>query len=241
MSTTLQEARFLVLDTETTGSDTADAAVVEIAYVVTTMEKTIASGSALVNPHRPIPPEASAIHHLVDKDVAEAMDLAVVLASWTPALVKHGPFDAYVAHNAPYDAALLPMLTKAPWLDTLRLAKRLRPDRGHHGNEVLRYAEGLTGPGIDDSLPHRAMHDAMVTAAILRRFLGEINGSSLWPQTVDELIRDITAPMLLQKVRFGKHQGLAWADVPRDYLTWLLKQTEMDPDVRFTAQHFMKT
>jgi exodeoxyribonuclease X len=233
--------QFLVLDTETTGVDPTKDAVCEIAYEVTTIEKTIASGSSLVNPGRPIPPEASAIHHLVDKDVISAPTIQKVLESWTMGLLRHGPFTAYVAHNAPFDAGFLPMLSRAPWLDTLRLAKRLRPTYQFHGNEYLRYKEGLTGPGIDDSIPHRAAHDVAVTAALLRKLLGEINGSTLWPQTVDGIIRDLAAPMILYKAEFGKHKDTLWSEVPKDYLSWIVKQAEMDPDVRFTAQHYLRT
>jgi exodeoxyribonuclease X len=172
--------------------------------------------------------------------VADAPTLTQVLEAWTPDLIKHGPFAAYVAHNAPFDSSFLPMLTKAPWLDTLRLAKRIRPTYQFHGNEYLRYKEGLTGPGIEDSLPHRAIHDAQVTAALLQKLLAEINGSTLWPQTVEGLIRDISAPMVLYKAEFGKHKDTLWSEVPKDYLTWIMKQADMDPDVRFTAQHYLR-
>lgn len=236
----ITQATFAVLDVETTGDDPTVDRIVEIACVVTTLDRELTSISMLVNPGIPIPPEASAIHHLTDRDVAGELGLELALGALTSHLTPFGPFAAYVAHNAPFDSAFLPMLQRAPWLDTLRLAKRLRPEARHHGNEVLRYAEGLTGPFIDDTLPHRALHDAAVTAALLRKLLGEIVGSSLWPQDVDALILDITAPMVLRgKVGFGKHKDLLWSEVPKDYLAWMVKQ-DFDPDALFTARHYLR-
>lgn len=42
-------------------------------------------------------------------------------------------------------------------------------------------------------------------------------------------------PLILETVRFGKHRDQRWADLPSDYLRWLLGQ-DFDADVRHTAQ-----
>ena len=44
-------------------------------------------------------------------------------------------------------------------------------------------------------------------------------------------------PVLLPRITFGKHRGKGWKDVPLDYLDWLIAQRDLNPDVRFTAQH----
>ena len=66
----------IVFDLETTGLATGEDKILEIAY-----EKILPSGEIMaavhrINPGRPIPPEASAINGIFDKDVAEAPSFA---------------------------------------------------------------------------------------------------------------------------------------------------------------------
>ncbi len=66
----------IVFDLETTGLATGEDKILEIAY-----EKILPSGEIMaavhrINPGRPIPPEASAINSIFDKDVAEAPSFA---------------------------------------------------------------------------------------------------------------------------------------------------------------------
>jgi hypothetical protein len=49
----------------------------------------------------------------------------------------------------------------------------------------------------------------------------------------------IDGPMVLSRCNFGKHAGKAWAEVPRDYLQWMLRTGGFDPDVEFTAKHYL--
>ena len=62
-----------VLDIETTGLDPAKDAICEIASVDMVKGGGVTNRmSTFVNPGRPIPPSASAIHHILDEDVKGA-------------------------------------------------------------------------------------------------------------------------------------------------------------------------
>jgi exodeoxyribonuclease X len=78
---------------------------------------------------------------------------------------------------------------------------------------------------------HRAMPDAYVTAHLLREILKRA--------TMDELIRWTNEPVLLRKVIFGKYRGQTWADVPPDYLEWIVQQQGMNEDVVHVARHHL--
>jgi hypothetical protein len=41
-------------------------------------------------------------------------------------------------------------------------------------------------------------------------------------------------------IKFGKHRGTKWTDIPPDYLKWICRQEDMDADVRFTARHHLQ-
>lgn len=229
---------FLVLDVETTGTDPAKDQVVELAYVATDLERERGCNSTLVKASVPITPEASAVHHLIDEDLVDAlptdaamswlMDRVLGETSAWPGAV------AYVAHNAPFDRSFLPMLTDKPWLDTLRMAMRYLPELPKHGNQYLRYALKLDVP--HDIGAHRAEGDCIATASLLRYLLAGPARADFERLGVAEFAAYVDSPLVLKTCRFGKHAGKPWAEVPRDYLAWILRQPDFDPDVRHTAK-----
>lgn len=82
--------------------------------------------------------------------------------------------------------------------------------------------------------PHRAGPDAYVGAALIARIIEERKTS------IDEMLRWSSGPALLPRVRFGKHKGARWEDIPSDYLRWLVDKSDMDRDVKATAKHHLK-
>jgi exodeoxyribonuclease X len=216
-------AMMTVIDIETTGLNPEVDRVVEVAMAGIVNESGALSVGELwrsfVNPHRPIPPEASAVHGIVDDDVADAPDLDAVASA-----MGFDDFDIIAAHNCRFDRGFLPMLHEKRWIDTYRCAMHLWPDAPNFANQTLRYWLKLDLPR---GRAHEAANDVTVTAHILIRQLGE--------RSADELLRLSTKACVLRKVGFGKHFGSSWAEVPSDYLDWALKQ-DFDPDVRFTVR-----
>lgn len=220
-----------VLDFETTGMP-PDAAICEIGWCDV---RTYAGDPAevgdpvgmLVNPGRPMPPEARAIHHIGDDDLREAPPIDAGLIE-----LNHPSVDIFVAHNMAFEREFF---TGAPknWICTLKVGRRLWPDCPSHSNQCLRYFLELD---LDDSYampPHRAAPDAYVTAHILRHALN--HGAS-----VTDMIEWSTGASLLPRVNFGKHRGQAWSTLPPDYLSWLVNKSDMDADTKFTARHWLE-
>jgi exodeoxyribonuclease X len=54
--------------------------------------------------------------------------------------------------------------------------------------------------------------------------------------SVEQMVAWTLEPKLLPKVPFGKHRGTVWADVPIDYLQWMIGQREMDRDATWCAK-----
>src|ERR1035437_8942509 len=184
--------------------------------------------SALVNPGRPILPEASAVHHLIDADVAAAQPFDDIWASYLP-----GTPLFYAAHNCEFEQGYIPTPAGTQWICTYKCALRAWPDAPGHSNQVLRYWIGLDrADGFDRKLampPHRAEPDAYVTAWVLMTLL---NSNSL-----SDLVVWSKEPKLYPKLTFGKHRGQKWSDVPADYLQWLRDgQHQMDVDWRHGAR-----
>jgi exodeoxyribonuclease X len=218
-----------VVDFETGGLDPATADIIEVGFADVLQDGTVCHAwNMLVKSKRPIEIEAMAAHHLTNAMVENGADTA----TWQAALIADEPA-VFVAHHAKFEASFWPDAPK-PWICTYKSALRLWPDAPRHTNQVLRYwlkldqklsfVAGLSMP------PHRAGPDAYVTAHIFARMLvGE------GERRLKRMLAWTKQPGLLPKILFGKHRGSTWDIPPADYLQWLIKQPDMDEDVRFTA------
>jgi exodeoxyribonuclease X len=217
------------VDFETTGTDAANADVIEVGWCDVTPDGTVSEPqSILCRPIRDIEFEAMAVHHLTNTEVANG----VAPDEWREALSVGDPV-AFVAHSAKFEASFWPE-TKTPWICTYKSALRLWPDAPRHSNQVLRYWLRLNDTvGFDNALampPHRAGPDAYVTAHIFARMLKDEGTHRL-----NRLFQWSREPGLLPKITFGKHAMSKWSELPTDYLQWIGRQGDMDEDVRFTA------
>ncbi len=155
-----------MVDTETTGLDVAAGhALVEVGTVTVDDGAIGETWSTLVNPGRPIPPDATAVHGIDDAAVARAPGPAEA----APELRRRCGEAVLVFHNAAFDLPFLARLLRAggapllfnPVLDTLGLARGLSAVGGHSLGAL---AERF---GIDPASTHRAAPDARRTAELL--------------------------------------------------------------------------
>jgi exodeoxyribonuclease X len=223
-----------VIDIETTGTDPAKDAIVEMAsvdvyktpdgYGITSERET------LVFPGMSIPAASSAVHHLVDDDVVMAKRIEEVVVDFDTA-------NAYIAHNCAFERSFLDRYfgEDQTWVCTMKCALRVWPEAPGHSNQVLRYWLGHVDPfgRHKDSLKtHRALSDAIVTAAIFT----DLVARAPWKQ----LVEWTKEPALYSTLTFGKHKGMKYADAPADYLDWLAYKSEMDADTKFSARHWLE-
>ncbi|MDO9416987.1 exonuclease domain-containing protein [Pararhizobium sp.] len=221
-----------VIDFETTGTpEDAVKAVCEVGWTDVTADWAIsAPQSFLVNPGHPIPAVTRAVHHISDADVVGAVDPGTAMLRLSEGM---GPDDIFAAHNAAFEQAFFAGCGRR-WICTMKCAQHLLPDAPRHSNQVLRYWLDVDPEFADPSyaMPmHRAGPDTYVTAHILTRLLFISNP--------DELVRLTTAPVVLQTITFGKHRGSKWADLPSDYLAWIVNKSDLGSDEKHTARHFL--
>ena len=243
----LSETKFIVLDTETTGADPTKDKPIELAYVVVENFKVDFPKSWFIDPKTPIPPEASAVHHLTDEDVVGAKTLEELWPEVEPELKGQ----VIVAHNAMFDISMLPMLKDNPILCTLRLAKHLWP-KGHvsergfplanHQQQVLRYWLGLK---IDTKglAAHWAAADILVTAELLMtqlRIYLDCGGED----DLDALLEFVNSPIEVKALSFGKHANEPLQKIPSSYLEYLLdkdKERPLDADLKASLRRELDT
>lgn len=216
-----------VIDFETTGLAPPDAKIVEWATfdLIDGAERGRAAGS-LCDPGISIPPETSAVHHIVDEDVNGKPSFEEQL----PDVTKGDP-QFWCAHNKRFEQQWFnPAGSK--WIDTYKLAVWLWPDCPSHSNQCLRYWLKLRLADPAGAVPHRAFGDAYVTTAILRRML------SVCKVTMEDAIEVSSQPVLLPRLRFGEHAMKPIAEVPTSYFEWIAFKSKgpWDEDVLHTAK-----
>ena len=170
--TLIENARFVCLDTETTGLSPLEAGrICEIALLSSAGGKRLASYCTLINPRGPISPEVSKIHGITNEMVAQSP----VFAAVAPALIDYMQGGVLVCHNADFDIAFLEAefaaiglkMPQCIVLDTLKFARR---HGGFSRNRLGIIAQEL---GISSEGWHRAMADTIMTEKIFYYFLNK--------------------------------------------------------------------
>jgi len=165
----LQEGTFVVFDIETTGLDPKLEKIVEIGAVKIKNGIFTETFSSLINPQRPIPPEATAVHGITNEDVKEKPTIDLVL----PDFYKFVKDSTLVAHNLPFDIGFLELIGEKMGiyfdnekLDTLTLARKTL---AHLKKFNLPYLTKLFS--ITHESKHRAVDDAVAAAQLLKILL----------------------------------------------------------------------
>lgn len=211
-------------DCETTGVTPADK-MVELAFAITTPDlEIIEADQSLIDPQIPIPSGASAVHHITNKMVECEPTIEEYMEMKNYPLNTSEPM-LFIAHNAAFDFRYFgPYLHEQTQVFcTLRLARKLFPELDSHKLQALRYSLDL--PDVDGDA-HRADADVEMLMNFVR-YCMLVTG-----KTVEELAEFAQQPIQVEKLGFGKHKGKALKDVPLDYWQWLLKQDNVDPDLR---------
>lgn len=228
----LETMRAIYFDTETTGLKPEKDRIIEIAAYDPLQDRSFVS---LINPNCPIPPEASAIHRITDEMVKDAPDFTAVAAGF---LEFCGEGAILIAHNN--DAFDKPFLeeefkrSKIPFpgwrfIDTLKWARKYRPDLPRHALQFLREVYGIPA-----NQAHRALDDVIVLHRVFSSMIDDLPIEKV----LDLLLKK---PKLNTRMPFGKHQGKPLSEVPRDYVKWLLESGAFDrPDNHSLKDSFEK-
>lgn len=148
----------------------------------------------------------------------------------------------FIAHNAKFDMGILfrEGIEVRDFIDTKHIAKHFYPDAPNHRLQTLRY---YLHCDIDEtSLAHSAEGDVRVLVSVYEKLKQKC--LELYPNEdpILKMKRMTTQPILLERFTFGKHKGETYQHVnqfDRSYIEWLYKSNHDDPDVNFTAGHWM--
>lgn len=168
--------REIVFDTETTGLNAAGGdRLVEIGCIeMINRSETGRTFHVYLNPERPMPAEAQAVHGLSDAFLSDKPRFAEIALDLLAFL---GEEAMLVAHNAMFDFGFIDAelkraghspLDRSRMVDTVAMARKLHPGAKHSLDALCsRY-------GIDRS--HRVKHGALLDAELLAQLYVEMTG-----------------------------------------------------------------
>ncbi len=204
-------SRAIFYDTETTGLQAEKERVIELAAYDPLHDRSFV---ALINPGKPIPAEATAVHHISDEMVADSPPFSEVAEKFCAfcegdvILVAHNN-DAFDIHfmKAEFSRA---GLTMPPWrfMDSLKWARRYRPDLPRHTLQSLREIYGIASNNA-----HRALDDVVVLHQVFKIMTDDL--------PVETIYALMNVPAEIHHMPFGKFQGTLLKDLPKDYISWM--------------------
>lgn len=164
---------WVVFDVETTGLNSAENTLIEIAAVKMQGSEIVGEWTELIDPEVPISKKITELTHITNEMVQGKRKLAEVLPDFR-AFVGDA---VLVAHNADFDLGFIKASAKRigmePWtnvvLDTLALARKLFPSERN-------YRLGTLAKKFEVELinAHRALDDTVALARIYQRMLKEL-------------------------------------------------------------------
>jgi DNA polymerase III epsilon subunit-like protein len=232
-------------DTETTGNMPGDR-LCQLAVKGENVDEPILN--EYYNPGKPIPPEASAVHHITNKMVA---DKPLFKESSRYAEIKglfESPDTWVVAHNSAFDVSMLNSDDIYPTnvICTYKVLKHLdgKKEFGSHKLQYMRYA-------LDMELDVPA-HDALADVCVLEKLFQYLRDRVMAERNASKddalrIMKEMTeTPCLVVDFTFGKYKGKTVAEVADtapDYLQWLLAEKQKNPvgeeDWIYTLQHYL--
>lgn len=197
----------VVVDSETTGLDPANARMVELAAIPLSGGKLDRSQALrrLIRPGIPIPASSTAIHRIDDAAVADAPAFADIWPAFTAL------FDSriVIGHSLGFDLAVLRQecaRVRLPWrapraLDTRLLAQAVRPDlAGHSLDQLAVWLE------VEPGERHSALGDALTAGRVFLALLPRLR-----ERGVRTLAEAETACRSLTAVLEGEHRA-GWVE-----------------------------
>ena len=173
----------------------------------------------------PISFAAMAVHHILESDLENKPHYTTFKLPEDTLYI--------IGHNIDYDIRALEKCgvdsTRIKAICTLALARLVWPNAEAHNISALIYMISKGSEKAREMIrkAHRADMDIILTANILMHIVHHLKINS-----IEELYAASEDARIPRSINFGKHRGTAIADLPADYVQWLMRQEDLDPYLR---------
>ena len=240
-------AKYIILDTETTGAGENDR-IIQLGYMVLGA-KEIEVHNEFCSSEVPISYGAMEVHSITP-DMIEGKPLCAETEAYKRLLELNTPENYVIIHNAVFDIGMLEkegFSLNMKLIDTLRCARHIYADEEAHRLQYFRYKMGLykEEKAEADKLGIEVKaHDAIGDVLTLKLFLSELRKSVqekfVGENPVEKMVALTKEPIFVKSFRFGKYKGKDLADVAHEdagYLRWMLKSMDtLDADLKYSIE-----
>jgi len=238
-------AKYILLDTETTGAGEQDR-IIQLGYIVLD-NSGIEVYNEFCSSEVPISYGAMEVHGITP-EMIEGKPKCIELPAYQKLLEYNTNENYLIIHNAPFDIGMLEkegFQNQMQVIDTLRVAKHVLPDEEAHRLQYFRYRMGLYKLEQEEAdklgIEVKA-HDAIGDVLVLKLFLSELKKLVMqkYPNenSVVKMVELTKTPIFIEKFRFGKYKDKTLQEVAlqdRGYLEWMLaKMDNLDDDLRYS-------
>lgn len=244
-------AKYLLFDTETTGSSQEDR-IIQIGLMIVHSAKEIEVYDEMCSSEVPIKIEAMEVHNITP-DLLENKPLCTETTAYKKIEYYNDSSNYLIAHNIQFDLGMIEkedFKNKYQIIDTLRCARHLFSDLPYHRLQYLRYALELYKTEEDEAntlnITIKA-HDAIGDVLVMKLFLTKLvqKAKEIYPnKNPMELLVELTStPVKLKTFRFGKYKGQEIESVvlsDRGYISWMRgNMADLDEDMKYTLDYYL--
>lgn len=224
----IKDLELVCIDCESTGLDTENDRVIELAVAIFRGCEIIYQFETLIDPRIEIPEESRKIHGIRQDMVSGKPFIEHVL----PAVLKEIGQRPIMGHGIGFDINILKQeclrhnllwpLENVLTIDTLRMA-RFYGQSPVNSLEMLRQHFNIAQEGA-----HRAMSDVVVNIQVFEKLAKS-------HKTLGDLLEALSKPIEMKVMPLGKHKGRLIKEIPLDYLQWAARK-DFDQDLIFSLK-----
>ncbi|MDP3466245.1 MAG: exonuclease domain-containing protein [Sulfuricurvum sp.] len=245
-------AKYILLDTETTGAGENDR-VIQLGFMVLD-GKNVQVHNDLCSSTVPIGYGAMEVHGITP-DAIEGKPSCSETSAFKALNDLNSADNVMIIHNAPFDLGMLAkenFTSKMRLIDTLRCAKHLFDEEEAHRLQFFRYRLGLykLEQAEADALGIVVKaHDAIGDVLVLKLFLTELRKKLTERfgavNPIDKMVELTQTPVFITKpLKFGKHKGKTLSEIvaaDKGYLSWMLANMEnLDEDMKYSIARVLE-
>ena len=242
--------QYIILDTETTGTDENDR-IIQLGYMVLG-GKEIEVYNEFCSADVPINYAAMEVHGITP-EMLEGKTICQETKAFKRLRELNTEENYIIIHNAAFDLGMLKKEgfdTKMKIIDTLRVAKHIFADEDAHRLQYFRYKMQLykdEQQEADKLNIEVKAHDAIGDVLVLKLFLSKLKDAvkSAFPDAnpVEKMVELTNTPIMIKTFRFGKYKGKTIKEIAASdagYLRWMLSSMEnLDEDLRYSINQIL--
>ncbi len=244
-------AKFIILDTETTGADEHDR-IIQLGFMV------LEGASVEVYNeycYSDVPISFGAMEaHNITPDMIAGKPLCAEIGAYQKLLELNSSENYIIIHNAPFDIGMLEkegFKNQMKLIDTLKVARHILDEQEYHRLQYLRYSLGIYKNEAAEAeklgveiKAHDAIGDVLILKLLLTELRKKIESIYSGENAIDKMLELTNTPVFYKKpLRFGKYRGqtlLEILEADRGYLEWMRDKMEnLDDDMRYSIERVL--